>query len=407
MKTIRIALLREHKKPADRRVALLPEHCIEAAEAYPHLEFYAQHSTDRVVSDEAYESAGVEVIEDVSACDVLMGIKEVPPSELIDNKTYFYFSHTIKKQKHNQLMLQTAARKGITLIDYECLTDEKGNRLVAFGYFAGVVGAYNALRLYEEKINPLKPAYLCSSIEEMYVLLKQRKFSGLRVLVTGTGRVGKGVEDVLKEAGFEELSPADFLTLQNTDPAATPVYTMLSSQHYNVRKSDGGYDKAEFYTQPQLYKSSFMQYAVHANMFIAAAYWNPLAPKLFELEDIAKEEFSIRYISDITCDINGSVPTTIRASSIAAPFYDIDRTTFTECAALSGDNHIHVTAIDNLPCEVPYDASKSFGEQLMKHVLPFLHTESDVIKRATILRKGKLTERFSYLEDYLHESIAT
>jgi saccharopine dehydrogenase (NAD+, L-lysine forming) len=400
---MKIGLIKEGKIPADRRVSFTPTQLAELAENYAgQLSFYVESSEIRCFTDLEYQEAGIEVVEDISFCDLLMGIKEVPIAQLINNKTYIFFSHTIKKQSHNRKLLQTILEKNIKLLDYELLKDQKGNRTVAFGRWAGIVGAYNGLWTYGQKsgLFDLKRAFECFDKQEVKRELQKVQLPPIKIVVTGTGRVAKGVVEVLNEVGIRSVSQKEFLVKYYDEP----VYTVLNGSDYNRRKTDGGFDKEEFYSEPDKYESHFLKYSEVSDILIAAAYWDHRAPKLFQLEEISSEDFSLSVIADITCDIGGSVPTTLRVSTIADPVFDVDRENFSELPAFGKQTSISVMAIDNLPTELPRDASEDFGSQLITQFIPELLKEnSPILEKATIANDGDLTIEFIYLKDFVEE----
>ncbi len=341
------------------------------------------------------------MVEDISSCDILFGVKEVPVSQLIPEKTYFFFSHTIKKQPRNRNLLQAILEKNIRLIDYEVLKDESGNRVVAFGRWAGIVGAYNALWTYGKKtaLFEIKRAHECFSREELNRELQNVQLPPVKIVVTGSGRVGGGVLEILNSLEIRQVSAYEFLHFYFEEP----VFTVLHSEDYNRRKSDGGYDKTEFYSSPELYESHFLKFAEAGEILIGAAYWDPNAPKLFDIKDVGDVDFSLSVIADVTCDIDGSIPTTFRSSTIIDPVYDIDRLTGKELPAFGSQTSISVVAIDNLPCELPREASLEFCQQLEKWVVPALLEENaSILERATIARDGDLTLEFMHLTDYAY-----
>jgi saccharopine dehydrogenase (NAD+, L-lysine-forming) len=315
-----------------------------------------------------------------------------------------FFSHTIKKQPYNRKLLQEIIRKKIRLIDYEALKDRPGNRLVAFGRYAGIVGAYNGLWTYGQRFKTysLRRAHECFDVNDLKLELRKVKLPRLKIILTGAGRVGKGSMETLDSAGIRKVSPQDFLQRQFDEP----VYVQLSSADYHNRKEGGHFNREEFHQYPEKYESYFKEYVKVADILMAGAYWNPKAPVLFSREDMMSPEFRIRVIADITCDINGSVPSTKKASSIIDPIYDYDPFTDTVKAPLSSDKFITVMAIDNLPCELPRSASEEFGRDLIDRVLPMLVGEDKegVIARATITENGLLTSHFQYLTDYVSQS---
>jgi alanine dehydrogenase len=402
---MKIGIIREGKVPPDKRVALLPHQCKEIMERFPQIQLYVQPSPIRCVTDEAYQTAGIPVTEDLSHCDILFGIKEVPTNQLIENKTYFFFSHTVKKQKYNRHLLQTILKKNITLIDYECLTNnaQDRQRIIAFGRYAGIVGAYNAFWMYGKKYSAytLKRAYACSNMEEMKEEYAKIHLPSLKIAVTGSGRVGKGVQEVLEELHITEVSPQIFIK----ETFHHPVYTILQSKDYHQHKDGFAWNNQDFHQHPYNYISLFYPFAQQADLLITSAFWHPQAPKLFTKEEMKQTDFRIRVISDISCDVDGSVPSTIKTTTILDPVYDYNPITEHIGVPFSGPNTISVAAIDNLPCELPYDASAYFGQQLINCVLPLLLSsdEEKVIERATITSDGKLMPAYQYLESFVNE----
>lgn len=396
-----IGIIREGKNPPDRRVPFCPDQLKSLSEQFgKELAFVVQSSPVRCFGDEEYREAGIEVVEDVSEADVFFGVKEVPVGNLIADKTYFFFSHTIKKQLYNKQLLRAILEKNIRLIDYEVLKDDEGNRVVAFGRWAGIVGAYNAFWTYGKKtaLYDIKRASECKDLEELKNELKNVQLPPIKIVVTGSGRVGNGVKEILEILNIPEVETQDFLHLYFEEP----VFTVLSTSDYNRRKADGGYDREEFYASPEKYESHFLKFAEAGEMLIAAAYWDPEAPRLFKIEDINSPDFSLSVIADITCDIGGSIPTTLRASNILDPVYDVERKAGTEIPAFGSQTSISVMAIDNLPCELPRESSRAFGEMLERWVIPaLLDGNAPILERATVARDGDLTLEFMYLEDYI------
>ena len=397
-----IGLICEGKTPPDKRVPLTPKKCVEAQATFPGLRIVVQSSPIRSYRDQEYRDLGIEVRDDVSGCDVLMGVKEVPIDQLIPNKTYLFFSHTVKKQPANRKLLQAVLKKNITLIDYEMLTNEQGERIVAFGRYAGIVGAYNGLLTYGRKhgLYDLKPAYQCVDMDDMQEeFFKVKRLPPIKMAVTGSGRVAQGALEVLDRMGIRRVSVYDYLYLTFNEP----VYTQLRSSDYNRRRDGRVWDTPDFHRNPQAYESTFSLFLPVTDLLIACAYWHPAAPKLFEIDDLYRPDFRINTIADVTCDIDGSIPVTLRASTIAVPAYDFSLETKELEPAYSRPENLTVMAVDNLPCELPRNASRDFGRQLIDNVLPHLvGTDADaVIARATIARAGDLTERYQYLADYV------
>ncbi|WMJ75482.1 NAD(P)-dependent oxidoreductase [Cytophagaceae bacterium ABcell3] len=400
MKEVKIGVLREGKTPPDKRVPLLPHQCREVMDKWPNVQVFVQPSDIRCVHNREYTSEGIPLKEDLSDCDILLGVKEVPMHLLIPGKTYLFFSHTLKKQPQNQKLLQTVLQQDIRLIDYECLTEKGGNRIIAFGRFAGIVGAYNAFLLYGKRFQlfDLDRAFQCGELAELYEEMEKIKLPPIKIILTGSGRVSKGSEEVLSALNIRKVSVQEYLE-KEFDEA---VYVQLSSADYYEKKDGKPFDRKDFHQHPQNYQSSFKKFLDKTDMLIAGAYWDPAAPVLFTKEDMKDPGFRIKVIADITCDIDGSIPSTIKSCSILEPAYDYNPETGLMEAPFSDDNNVTVMAVDNLPGELPRDASKEFGNQLINNVLPLLLGEDkdQTIARGTIADHGKLTPGFSYLSDY-------
>lgn len=399
---MKIGIIREGKNPPDARVPLTPDQCVEVQQKIAGVEVVVQHAPQRCFADEEYLHRGISVKEDLSGCDVLLGVKEVPEDALIPGKIYFFFSHTIKKQAYNRKLLQAILRLNIQLVDYEVLTDKKGFRLIGFGRYAGLVGAYNGIRAYgmRHQVFALKPAYQCSGLVELFAQLQEIVLPSVKIAVTGDGRVGGGCIEVLKNLKIKELSPGEYLKVDHPEEA---VFVQLSPEDYVRRKDGRAFDLKHFFRHPQMYDNAFLPYARSTDMLIAAAYWDPKAPILFTSKEMRCKDFRVRVISDITCDIEGSIPSTKRATSSDEPFYDYNPETEKEEPPFFSADNISVQAVDNLPNELPKDASQDFGRSLIDKVFPALFGDDidGIIERATIAKEGRLKERFLYLEDFV------
>jgi alanine dehydrogenase len=401
MTKLKIGVLREEKNPPDKRVPLTPLICSEIVRKYPNVEIVVQPSKIRCYSDDEYVSFGVPLQEDLKDCDILMGVKEVPIESLIAGKKYFFFSHTIKKQAHNQKLMKALISKGIQMIDYETLTDKNHNRIIGFGRYAGIVGAYNAILGYGLKYDlfRLKPAHLCRDRAEMEEELKRVKLPNIKIALTGGGRVANGVIETLGALRIRKVTGEEFLSMSFREP----VYCQLNPRDYVERPDDHNFDLNDFFKHPEHFVSKFNAFTKITDLYISAHYWDPRSPKMFTLEDVKAPDFHVSVIADITCDIDGSVPTTIRASEIAQPFYGFNMKTLKEDLPFNKDT-ITIMAVDNLPCELPRNASDDFGKDLSERVLPHIfEADTDkVIERATICKDGKLTPAFEYLSDYAY-----
>lgn len=402
-KALRVGVLRETKNPPDRRVPLTPPQIVALEELYPNVEFIVQPSDYRCYSNEEYEYLDIPLKEDLRECDILMGVKEVDKRTFIPGKIYLFFAHVAKKQPHNLEMFRAMAEKNISLIDFEYLTTEKGLRVVAFGRHAGIVGAYNGLRARGIKTNKfkLKPAYQCHDLDEMWAGLKLIELKqGLKILVTGDGRVANGALETLAVASVERVAPDDYL---NRD-FDVPVFCQIGPEHYSRHKNGMKFNFSHFTKFPQEYESTFLPYTKVTDILITGHYWDPRSPVFFTREDMKRPDFRISVIADISCDVNGPIPSTTRATTISDPFYAFNPFFEIEEPAFSKQSNITVMSIDNLPGELPRDASLDFGKMLMSNVLQDLLSEiaSPMIERATIIKDGKLTSRYYYLNDYLN-----
>ena len=393
-----IGILKEEKFPADKRVAFSPNQCKKIISLYPNINIYVQKSDIRCYNDEEYIKSGINVVDDVSNCDILFGIKEVPKVKLIANKTYFFFSHTIKEQEYNRDLLLKMISLNISMIDYEVLKSSNGNRLLGFGRFAGIVGAYNAFLTYglKSKKYSLKPAYKCIDRIEMEQELSNIKLNSERFIITGKGRVGLGILEIFNLLDIKEISKVDFLT-KTFD---YPVFVSLDTMDYNIRKDNLSGDFNHFIKNPSLYNSSFMKFVKNSDVFIAGHYYGSGSPFLFNRNDVKSFDFNLSVVADVSCDIDGPVATTIRPSTISKPIYGYNPETEKEEDFLK-ENVIAVMAVDNLPCELPKDSSEDFGVNLIESILPLLFVESDIIEKATICKDGDLTKYFEYLRDYI------
>ncbi|MEQ9262593.1 MAG: NAD(P)-dependent oxidoreductase [Owenweeksia sp.] len=399
---LRIGIIREGKTPPDHRVPLTPQQCKLLKEVYSELDIVVQSSDVRAFKDEEYEAQGVEVRKDMGHCDVLMGVKEVPLEMLIPDKTYLFFSHTYKKQAYNRNLLQTILDKKIRLIDYEMLKEPTGKRLLGFGRYAGIVGAYNAMRAWGEMTGDyhLKPAHECEDRREMErELIKVKLPPTAKVLITGAGRVAGGAMEVLSALRFTHVFPKEYINQEFKEP----VFTQLNEQQYYERVDGKDFTRQDFYKDPSGFRSRFMHYARNTDIYIPCHFWSNKSPYVFSREDARSPDFGVKLVSDISCDIDGPVASTLRPSTIEDPFYGYDPRTEKE-VPFGTLGSIGVSAVDNLPCELPKDASEDFGNELIKNVIPhfFNGDNQGVLEAASETnQEGQLTPAFSYLEDYV------
>ncbi|MGB0881503.1 MAG: NAD(P)-dependent oxidoreductase [Vicingaceae bacterium] len=398
---MKIGVIKEGKTPPDERVPLSPKQCKEIIDTYPNIELVVQKSNIRRFKDEEYANFGLTLVDNVDDCDVLAGVKEVPINQLIANKKYFYFSHTTKKQPYNRELLKTMIAKNITMIDYEGLTNERGTRLIGFGKYAGIVGTYNSFYALGQRTGnfDLKRAYLCEDREEMEGEMSKIKLpNDYKIIITGGGRVASGILEILEKLNIKKVSTQDFLNNNYNEP----VFAQAQVDDYYKKKDGSNFTKSDVYNNPQEFEGDFMKFAKVADMYISGHFWDSNAPYIFTREDAKSPDFNIKVVGDISCDIDTAVASTIRPTTIAEPLYGYNPQTESEIA-FDDENAITVMVVDNLPCELPKDASADFGREFIDKILPhLLDDKENVIKRATICAEGDLTPDHEFLRDYVN-----
>ena len=402
---MKIGVIREGKTPPDQRVPLTPAQCAELKRLYPDVELVVESSEVRRIGDDEYRQEGIDVVSDLQGCDVLLGVKEVPLDELRDDTTYLFFSHTYKLQPYNAKLLRTIVDKRIRLIDYELIKRANGRRVIGFGRWAGIVGAYNGLRAWglRHKTFDLPRAIDCQDMKEMLAHAKAIDLpADLKIVLTGGGRVGMGAHELLSSLGLREVH-GDALLSETFNEA---VFARLDVHQYNARMDGKPFDMDEFVADATGYKSTFMPYAEVADMYIAGHYWAEGSPFLFTRDDMKRSTWKVKVVADVSCDIDGPVACTLRPSTIADPVYGYDPSAETECA-YDAPEGITVMAVDNLPCELPRDASHGFGKEMMAHVIPLLvgGDRDDMLTNATeTTLEGGLSPKFAYLQDYIDQA---
>ncbi|HSD08795.1 NAD(P)-dependent oxidoreductase [Flavobacterium sp.] len=397
---MKFGIIKERKNPPDYRVVFSPNELAKINQLYPEIDVKVESSDIRVFTDLDYQNMGIEVTNDVTDCDFLFGIKEIPVDDLIPNKSYFIFSHTIKKQPHNRKLLQAILEKNIDLYDHEAIVDDHNHRLIGFGRYAGMAGVYNAFRAFGIKFELFKlpKAETLSGRDALIAHLKRLILPPLKIVVTGTGKVGNGTKEILDAMKIKEVTPENYLTKKYTQA----VYTQLDVLDYNKRKDGQQLDFADFLNNPSEYVSDFEKFTKVSDIYITAHFHSNEAPVILSRDMLNANDCQIKIVADISCDVNGSIASTLRCSTIAEPFYGYHPSENKEVDVFH-PAAIVVMAVDNLPCEMPKDASVGFGEMFSKHVIPaFFNGDKDgILQRAKITEKGKLTERFSYLQDYV------
>ncbi|MCC6635037.1 MAG: alanine dehydrogenase [Chitinophagaceae bacterium] len=393
-----IGLIKEGKIPSDNRVALTPAQCKWLKINLPNVKILVESSATRCFSDAEYKQAGIEVTNDLTSCDILLGIKEVPVDMLIANKTYLFFSHTKKQQPHNKKLIKAIIEKNITLIDYECLEHDDGQRIIGFGFFAGIVGAHNGIMAFGNRTGlfQLPRVYQCKDYRSLIHHYFGLKLPNIKIAVTGSGRVAHGIIEVMNLMGVHEVEADEYLEKK----FSYPVYVQLKGADLYTHQENKTYKREHFHQNPTEYRSRFLPYTKCTDILMNGVYWDENIPRLFELTDV-NERFVTTTIADITDDEHGSVPLNLGDQTIENPVYGVDKKTFLKTEPYLPSS-IDIVAVGNLPNELPRDASRYFGEQLLKYILgDILNGASDIITRATIINQGKLTKEFSYLENYV------
>jgi alanine dehydrogenase len=397
---MKFGIIKEGKNPPDKRVVLTPQACKALKETFKELEIIVEKSGNRTFADQEYVNNGIEVTNDVSSADVLLGVKEVPIEALIRNKKYFFFSHTIKKQPYNRDLLRAVLDKNIELYDHEVITNQKEIRLVAFGRYAGIVGAYNAIRTFgiKNKSFKLPKAQELADQKELIEELKKITLPNIKIVLSGKGRVSNGSKEMLDGMGLKEVTVEDYLNKTFQEP----VYCQIDVLDYNKRNDGKVIDMYDFFDHPEAYQSDFFRFAKVSDMYIAGHFYATGAPYIFTREDAKSKDFKIRVVADISCDIDGPVASTLRASTIADPVYGYDRLLETEVDFMDPEA-IAVMAVDNLPNELPRDASQGFSENFVTYVIPaFFNGDKDgILERGRMTQNGKLTSRYQYLDGYV------
>ncbi len=399
---IKLGILREEKLPPDRRTPFTPAQCVAIQQQFSEVQILVQPSDNRCFTNEQYQKAGITLQEDLSECNFLLGIKEVPPAHLIPNKAYLFFSHTIKKQSHNKELMVSLIKNKNTMIDYETLRWKNGDRILGFGRFAGIVGAYNGLLTWGKKHNTfnLKAAHTCYDYAEIKNELAKLKLTPIKIILTGNGRVSLGALELLEMAGIKQVTASDILTKH----FAEPVFAQLLTENLYERIDGKPYDRSDFHHDPTRYRCVFRHYLPYCDMLINGIYWDQKMDRLFSVADTRTALFKIKVIADISCDINGSVPITIKDTTILNPVFGYSPISNTETEPYQSDS-IDIMAVSNLPTELPRDASEAFGNMIMEYVLPeLLKNDSSIIQAATICKNGGLTHDYLYLTDYAQEN---
>jgi alanine dehydrogenase len=404
---MKIGILRETKNPVDNRVALIPSQISRLRKEFPNTEFKVQPSALRAYNDDEYLAEDIQIEESLEDCDLILGIKEAAIETLLPNKHYLFFGHIAKKQEYNIPLFKSFIEKGITFSDYEYLVDENGKRLVAFGWYAGAVGVYYTLQGWGERTGLYslpKPSSHFDVETEIEALKKVTEhLTNIKVLVTGNGRVSQGAQYILDKIGAQRLSVDKYL---ETQQVAHLTYCVASYNDLVIPKESTVENNGnDFHLHPENYKSVFIKFASTTDILLSCHFWDNRAPVYLSNKELTDQNLRIKMIGDVTCDIMGSIQSTVRSSTHDAPFYDYNPKTGKEEPAFSNDKNISVMAVDTCPNAMPRITSEYFGEKLIDLVLSELLQKdidnSEVLEKATIVKNGKLTPDFNYLDSYV------
>ncbi len=430
----RIGIRREDKNFWERRVPLIPSD-LQDLSTEQNLQFTVQPYPRRTFNDRQFLEAGITVREDLGDCGIVMGVKEIPIELLEDGKTYIFFSHTIKGQSYNMPLLQHVLDHNITLIDYELIVDELGNRLVFFGPYAGYAGMINSLsalgaRLQSEGIDTplarLKGAYTYDSLKDARAVIRgigeeiaadglPAALSPLVVGFTGYGNVSQGAQSILDLLPVREITPEELLSGEPEQEGDTILKVVFREEHMVERRDGSDFELQTYYDRPELYRSIFQNYLPHMDMLINAVYWDERYPRLVTKDYLRSvweqpEAPRLKVIGDISIDIEGSIECSYKATLSDNPCYVYEpvQNRFTDGVAGNGPV---IMAVDNLPCEVPRESSEDFSRALK----PFLPEIAAVdwklpleelklpfpVRKAVIAHRGMLAPAWKHLNQFL------
>ena len=434
-----IAIRREDKNEWERRAPLIPDH-IAALKTTNRVEILVQPSSIRAFADGAYKNVGATVQEDISSAAVTLAIKEIPLDHLQANKTYLFFSHTIKGQPHNMPLLQRLLELNCQLIDYERIVDEQNRRLIFFGEHAGLAGMIDTLHTlgqrlawegYDTPLTAIQPTYTYSQLPNAIDAIKAigqhlieegfpLQLTPFVIGIAGYGNVSHGAQAVLDHLPTTEIDPIDLLTLTTAENInRNTIYKVVFREVDTVEPAaeDESFDLARFFQHPECYRSRFAQYLPHLSVLVNCIYWDTPYPRLLS-KDTARQLYSdakqpkLRVIGDISCDIEGAIEPTIKATTPDAPSFVWNPDTDQAQVGVAGRGPV-VMAVDNLPCELPIESSTSFGEALAPFIPALAACDFNVdfeactlppeLKRAMIVYQGELTPDYRYLAQFIQK----
>lgn len=427
-----IGIRREDKNRWEKRVPLIPEHIKEFKEKY-NIETIIQPSQIRAYSNSDYSNAGAVVKEDLSSSPVIFAIKEIPIDFFEPKKTYVFFSHTIKGQKHNMPMLRKMMDLGCNLIDYEKITDERGRRLVFFGRFAGLAGMVDTLWIFGQRLksenidspfNEIKQTIHYKNLDEISDHFKKigkdikqgipDSLTPLTIGFAGYGNVSRGAQEILDVLPIKEISPKELEKIFD-NPSNDCIYKVVFKEKDMVKPifPENSFDLQDYYNNPEKYLSVFGKFVPYLTVLMNCIYWSDKYPRLVTKEFLKNnysEDICLQVIGDISIDINGAIEFTQKITSPDNPTFVYDPLSDTIKDGYKGRGVV-VLAVDNLPCELPLESSSAFSKILYDFVpeiaeADFTQDFDDLklplpIKKAIILYHGKLTPDYQHIDKYL------
>ncbi len=425
---MKIGIRREDKNIWEGRVPLIPTDIKELMRQHT-LEFSIQPSKIRAFNDEEYQAVGISVKEDLSDCDLIIAVKEIPVDFFQENKNYLFFSHTIKGQQENIPILKKIIEKKSTLIDYERIVDNENRRIVFFGKYAGIAGMIDSFYGFGQRLtrssNPMTQFKYATDYKNMMEVEKLYKSIGDQIKagksdkpviigIAGYGNVSQGAQQIIDLLPVKKLSPQKLLSLDKSQLSTNYIYKVIFKEKDLVtpKSSDDIFELLDYYTNPDKYKSIFHQYLHQLDIIINATYWDQRYPRLITcdfLKNNAEKLKNLKIIGDISCDVNGGIECTKMTTNSGDPFFNYDNQTGKLEKGLDG-NGPAILAVDNLPGEVSRDSSCFFSNILKKYIPKLCNANlngsydnlkiADELKRAIIIHKGQLTTDYKYLEYY-------
>ncbi|MCF6170292.1 MAG: bifunctional lysine ketoglutarate reductase /saccharopine dehydrogenase family protein [Bacteroidales bacterium] len=431
----KIGIRYEDKYMMERRAALVPAHVKELVEKGIRVEVVK--SAKRIFEDAEYAEAGAELVDEITDSGIVIGVKEMPLNYFKENKTYIFFSHTIKGQEYNMPLLKNMMESKINLVDYERITDEKGRRLIFFGRFAGLAGMINSLwslgqRWKEQGIETpfmqIRQTHHYNSLDEAKEVVKKvgeeiknnglpAEVSPIVVGITGYGNVSQGAQEILELLPVKEISPSELLQLPDAEnQSKNLIYKVVFKEEHLSRPLEPGKEfiLQEYYDHPERFESQFEQYIPHLTVLMNCMYWDDRYPRIVTkdyLEKVFKESRpKLTVIGDVTCDPDGSIECTHKGTEIEDPVFVYNPFSREPAMGFKGDG-VLVMAVDILPSELPRESSQTFSDALVGFIPDIASANYDTsfgemeipapVKRAMILFKGELTPDYKYLEEYL------